>query len=102
METSVFLTETKLHICLQCFVPQRSGVVSLESWRKSVLPVTKVKYVAGKKTYISTNAVVLININLSELDGKIFLFKLVGTLSTKVLTGVSQVWQATSNKLKVN
>ena len=44
----------------------------------------------------------LININLSELDGKIFLFKLVGTLSTKLLTGVSQVWSATSNKLMVN
>ena len=40
----------------------------------------------------------LININLSELDEKIFLFKLVGTLSTKCLTGVSQVWLATSNK----
>ena len=44
----------------------------------------------------------LININLSELDGKIFLFKLVGSLSTEFLTGVSQVWPATSNKLMVN
>ena len=60
------------------------------------------KICSWKKTYISTNAVMLININLSELDGKIFLFKLVGTLSTKLLTGVSQVWPATSNKLMVN